>query len=40
VEVQTAAQTLKESMIDAGKAYLKTVPVVVEVSVADNWYEK
>jgi hypothetical protein len=31
---------LKESMIDAGKAYLKDEPVLVEVSVADNWYEK
>jgi len=26
-------------MVDAGKVYLKTIPVVVEVSVADNWYE-
>jgi len=27
-------------MVDAGKVYLKDVPVVVDVSVADNWYEK
>jgi len=27
-------------MIDAGKMYLKDVPIVVDVSVADNWYEK
>lgn len=39
-EIDTAAQMLKQSMVDAGTAYLKDVPVVVEVSVADNWYEK
>jgi DNA polymerase I-like protein with 3'-5' exonuclease and polymerase domains len=39
-EIETAAQILKESMIDAGKVYLKTVLVMVDVSVADNWYEK
>jgi len=39
-EIDAASQILKESMIDAGMAYLKDVPVVVEVSVADNWYEK
>jgi len=27
-------------MIDAGKMYLKDMPVVVDVSVVDNWYEK
>jgi len=27
-------------MIDAGQIFLKDVPVVVDVSVADNWYEK
>jgi len=27
-------------MIDAEKGYLKDVPVVVDVSVADNWYKK
>ena len=39
-EIDTAAQILKQSMIDAGTAYLKDVPVVVEVSIACNWYEK
>lgn len=39
-ETDTAAQILKESMIDAGKKYLKDVPIEVDVSVADNWYEK
>ena len=39
-ETDAAAQILRESMIDAGKVFLKDVPVVVEVSVADNWYEK
>jgi len=39
-EIDAASQILKESMIDAGTAYLKNVPVVAEVSVADNWYEK
>jgi len=39
-EVETADQILKQSMIEAGEMYLKDVPVVVEVSVADNWYEK
>lgn len=34
------AQILRESMIDAGKMYLKDVPVLVDVSVVDNWYEK
>jgi DNA polymerase I-like protein with 3'-5' exonuclease and polymerase domains len=39
-ETDTAAQILKDSMIDAGQIYLKDVPIVVDVSVADNWYEK
>jgi len=39
-EAEAAAQILKQSMIDAGKVYLKNVPIVVEVSIADNWYEK
>jgi hypothetical protein len=28
------------SMINAGQMYLKNVPVLVDVSVVDNWYEK
>lgn len=39
-ETEIAAQILQQSMVDAGKMYLKDVLVVVEVSVADNWYEK
>jgi DNA polymerase I-like protein with 3'-5' exonuclease and polymerase domains len=39
-ETETAAQILRDSMIDAGKMYLKDVPVVVDVFITDNWYEK
>ena len=35
-----AAQILQDSMIDAGQMYLKDVPVLVDVMVMDNWYEK
>ncbi|MGA2936948.1 MAG: DNA polymerase [Syntrophobacteraceae bacterium] len=35
-----AAVTLKETMIQAGKAYLSRVPVEVEVTIADTWAEK
>lgn len=31
---------LRSTMIEAGEYYLKSVPVEVEVSVADNWMEK
>lgn len=34
----TAAQILQECMLDAGKMYLRDVPVVVDVTVTDNWY--
>jgi DNA polymerase I-like protein with 3'-5' exonuclease and polymerase domains len=34
------AVILKEAMIQAGKAYLRKVPIEVEVTVADNWAEK
>jgi hypothetical protein len=40
VEIDTAAQILKESMIDAEMMFLKDVPVLVNVLVVDNWYEK
>jgi hypothetical protein len=30
----------RNSMIDAGKMFLKDVPVLVDVMVVDNWYEK
>jgi DNA polymerase I-like protein with 3'-5' exonuclease and polymerase domains len=35
-----AVVILKETMIQAGKAYLGTVPVEVEVTIADTWAEK
>jgi hypothetical protein len=31
---------LKDSTIDTGKMYLKDVPVLVDMVVVDNWYEK
>jgi hypothetical protein len=34
------AQILQELMVDTGEMYLKDVPVVVDVSVTENWYEK
>jgi hypothetical protein len=40
VNQDTAAQILHDSMVDAGKMYLKDVPVLVDVKVADNWYQK
>ena len=39
-ETEIAAEILKDSMTDAGKMYLKDVPVLVDVSLVDNWYEK
>ena len=39
-KTETAAQILWDSMIDAGKMYLKDVSVSVDVSIVDNWYEK
>ena len=39
-ETSTAAQILRESMIAAGQLYLKDGPVLIDVSVTDNWYEK
>jgi twinkle protein len=38
--IEKVAQILKESMIDTGQRYLKKMPVQVDVSVADNWFEK
>lgn len=40
MQTDTATQIIRESMIDAGQHYLKEVPVQVDVSVVDNWYEK
>jgi len=34
------AAILKETMIQAGKAYLSRVPVEVEVTIGDTWAEK
>jgi DNA polymerase I-like protein with 3'-5' exonuclease and polymerase domains len=38
--ISAAAQILHDSIIDAGKMYLKDVPVVVNVAVVGNWWEK
>jgi DNA polymerase I-like protein with 3'-5' exonuclease and polymerase domains len=35
-----AAVILKETMIQAGKAYLGKVPVEVEVAIGETWAEK
>jgi len=35
-----AAAILKETMIQAGKAYLGKVPVEVEVTIGETWAEK
>jgi DNA polymerase I-like protein with 3'-5' exonuclease and polymerase domains len=35
-----AVVILKETMIQAGKAYLSRVPFEVEVTIADRWAEK
>jgi hypothetical protein len=35
-----AAAILRETIIQAGKAYLSRVPVEVEVTVANIWAEK
>jgi hypothetical protein len=37
---ESAAQILHDSMVDAGKMYLKDIPVVVDVAVVGNWWEK
>lgn len=39
-ESDEAREILRSTMIEAGEYYLKSVPVEVEVSVADNWMEK
>jgi hypothetical protein len=36
----TAARTLHDSMIDAGKMYLRDILVVVDVAMVENWWEK
>jgi DNA polymerase I-like protein with 3'-5' exonuclease and polymerase domains len=35
-----AAVILKETMIQAGEAYLSKVPIEVEVTIGDSWGEK
>jgi DNA polymerase I-like protein with 3'-5' exonuclease and polymerase domains len=35
-----AAAILRETMIEAGKAYLARVPVEVDVAIGDTWAEK
>ena len=34
------SKALKAAMEDAGRKYLKKVPVVVDVSIGDNWADK
>jgi DNA polymerase I-like protein with 3'-5' exonuclease and polymerase domains len=34
------AVILKETMVQAGKAHLSKVPVVVEAAIAETWAEK
>ena len=37
---ERVAKILRETMETAGRFFLKTVPVVVDVSVGDSWAEK
>jgi DNA polymerase I len=39
-EVEKAQEILRDSMVEAGQMYLKNVPVVIDVSVVENWAEK
>jgi DNA polymerase I len=39
-EVEKAQEILRDSMLEAGQVYLKNVPVVVDMSVVENWSEK
>jgi len=39
-EIADAAAILKETMIEAGKAYLARVPVEVEVTIGETWTEE
>ena len=39
-QANDAAVILKETMIEAGKAYLSKVPVEVEVTIGETWAEK
>jgi DNA polymerase-1 len=36
-EAESAAETLRKAMCDAGEEYVKKVPVNVDVHVADEW---
>ena len=38
--IDAAIQIILKSMTDAGQHYLKEIPVVVNISAVDNWYEK
>ena len=38
--VENSATILRETMIEAGKAYLSGVPVEVEVTIGESWAEK
>jgi len=39
-EAESATQIIRNSMIEAAQHYLKEIPVVVDIFVVDNWYEK
>jgi DNA polymerase I len=39
-EVEKAKEILRDSMVEAGQVYLKSVPVEVDVSVVENWADK
>jgi len=39
-EIAAATQIIRNSMIEAAQHYLKEIPVAIDVSVVDNWYEK
>ncbi len=39
-ETEMAQEILRDSMVEAGQVYLKNMPVVVDVSIVENWAEK
>jgi DNA polymerase I-like protein with 3'-5' exonuclease and polymerase domains len=39
-DIEMTEHILKDFMVEAGQAYLKNVPFVVDVSVVGNWAEK
>jgi len=39
-ETGASTQIIRNSMIEAAQHYLKEIPVLVDISIVDNWYEK